>query len=143
MKKIHKHPFLIGKGWKVAWNNFYRIEPDNKFPMTEVAGYFSEHLFMAQNDQFMIDVGFHGTYHLNREGHYSLYLIKGDYYKGELLEKRIFRSQLQTANLLQDLLIQVSKNRFKKVEGLKFTADTFLVGLKEYSSTARIEYAHW
>ncbi len=143
MKKIHKLQFRLAKGWVVAQDNFYKIEPDNKLPIGKVYGYFSEHLFQARYGTYVIDVGFYGTYHLNREGHFGLYLIKGDFQQGILLEKHNCRSMSQMNNLLQALIDQVTEGAYEKTKGLKFGADTFLVGLKQYSAKGSVGFKYW
>lgn len=143
MKKIHKLKFRYTEGWIVSQDKFFSIEPNNSLPLGEVAGYFNEHLFQGLYGDFVIDVGFHGTYHLDRVGRFSIYLLKGNFYKGELLEKRIFENTAQAAACVQELIDKVSQGAYKKTEGLKFKDDTIFVNLKTYSAHGTVGFKRW
>jgi hypothetical protein len=143
MKDIHKLRFRVKEPWQVVQDAFYNIEPDNTLPLGKVAGYFSEHLFQGLYGDFVIDAGFFGTYHLDRTGHFGIYLLKGNFYEGELLEKRIFRSSAKASAFVQGLITLVTEGKYEKTKGLKFGNDSFLVGLKQYSSKGEVGFARW
>lgn len=143
MKKIHKLKFRYTEGWVVAQDKFYNIEPKNSLPTGKVAGYFHEHLFQGLYGDFVIDVGFHGTYHLDRTGHFTVYLLKGDFCTGELFEKYVFDKTADTATCVQLLIDKVSQGLYKKTKGLKFADDTIFVGMKSYSAHGTVGFTRW
>lgn len=143
MKKIHELQFRIAKGWVVAQNNFYQIEPDSKYPKVATAGYLSGPLFQGMYGEFLLYVAFYGTYHLDREGRFGLHLIRGNFHQGMLLEKHNCRQLSKIRNLTQDLLDQVAAGTYNKTKGLKFGEDSFLVGLKSYSAKGLVKFEYW
>ncbi|MFT5916741.1 MAG: hypothetical protein ACI81T_003251 [Bacteroidia bacterium] len=120
MKNIKLQKVRTGSGWQVTRHDFFAIAPENALPIVKVQDYFTENLFQATNGNFTVDLGFYGTYHQNRDGNFVIYLIKGDFYTGELLEKVTTRSKEEAVLFLEQYMKNVNKGVYFKKEGLGF-----------------------
>ena len=109
---IQKQNIRLGKGWKVDRHQLFEIEPDNSYELASVAKYFTTNLFQANNGTFTVDLGFYGTYHQDRAGSYAIYLIRGDFYEGEILEKVSTRTQTDAVMCLEEYMRDANNGEF-------------------------------
>ena len=119
MKQVKIQQIKSVRNWTVTRHELFNIAPDNALPITKAQDFFTENLFQATNGNFTVDLGFYGTYHQNRDGNFVIYLIKGDFYTGELLEKVTTRSKEEAVAYLEQYMKNVNKRLYRKMEGLE------------------------
>jgi hypothetical protein len=104
----------------VRRNELYDLEPDNQLPLETAEAYFSEDLLQFAKGNYLIDLGLYGNYANNRSGEYKLFLIRGDFLKGELLELIKSRSLIKIATRI-DFYINLPEHILDSIKGVRVT----------------------
>lgn len=130
----------VPDGWTVNSNNFLDIDPDNNFTIEDVESVFKEDIFQVGHNGYLIDLGFYGNYSDNRSGFFRLYVIKGDFLKGVLMESFISRSKEEIANKIIRYFDLISKNVLGNVDGINFgnNSDNFPYDFHIYSAIENV-----
>jgi hypothetical protein len=130
----------IPKGWEVNLHNFFEVDPRFPYPQEVIADHLSQYLFQATSTcgKYTIDVGFYGEYDLTRKGTFTVYLIRGDFHKGELLEKYRFEQHQPVVECVNKLMNLVVNGAYEKLDGLSYSQDAALLHFREYSVTRKI-----
>lgn len=91
--KMNPKQLNIPKDWKINWNHFIDLNPDNNLPIDEVWICFKEDTAYFTNGNYFIDLGFYGgEYLLDRLGYFKVYIAEGDFHQGKLFETFVTRS---------------------------------------------------
>ena len=111
----------IPEGWKIHWNNFVNLEPDNSLPIDEVWTYFQEDISYFTLGRYFIDLGYYGgAYSQNRAVFFKLYVAEGDFDQGKLYECFISRSSEEIKKKIELYLELIANNMVQDLSYLKY-----------------------
>ena len=116
--------------WKVHWNRFVNLEPDNDLPIKQVFHYFDEDIIYATNKDYFIDLGYYCSYLENRRGFFRLNVGRGDFSKGVFYEIFFSRKTEEIRKKIELYLSIISTGEIMELTG--FIHDEDLSSRLEY-----------
>lgn len=116
---IELQPLKISDRWTVGKHEFYAIDPDGNVEGDNTFWMFSEDLLQIEMDDYVLDLGWYG----DEDGAYCLYLIRGNFLTGELLEKFKTRDRQKVVARLNDITKAVETGQLDNVRGYQVSED--------------------
>lgn len=101
------HDLVIPKDWIIIKNDFNDEEVSADFP--------EEDILLLKKQDVCLDVGWYG----GSEGRYILYLFRGNWLKGELLEKYSSSIKWNIRTRIYEIFKSIDEGVFVGVEGIK------------------------
>ena len=119
-QKANLQSLNISEGWTVRQHEFYDIDPEGNVENDDTFWMFSEDLLQIEMDGYVLDLGWYGE----QDGNYCLYLIRGNFLTGDLLEKFQSRDRRTIQARIKTLADAVTSGRFDNLSGYSVTEDS-------------------
>lgn len=121
MNQVEIQTINLPKEWKVHWNNLTVLEPDNDWPIDDAFLHFFEDISYFTYEEYLMDIGYYGEYLSNREGHFGIFIAKGDFIEGELYECVHTRSLKVVVDIIEKYGDMIVSGEINKLTAMKFS----------------------